>query len=241
MMQSGCQHVCVLAAVALLLAVLCVDGAAAHKRYESRIPNGKLVHLDGKSCKASGHATCSGKGHEGKKLNQFGYDFKKAGKKWTHALCMMDSDGDGLTNGEELGDPCCVWKEGHHPARSTHLSHPSHASDVNSAHGCDGEHVEEKIVKNARTKGEGDGTILGMPLWLFVSLCVAVPVLALVVLVMVGTVLLRIRSRRRAGRKGGRVSVPLSVNGQELEEGEGATEMELLGDADRLAMEEGDE
>ena len=24
----------------------------------------------------------------------------------------MDSDGDGRTNGDELGDPDCVWKEG---------------------------------------------------------------------------------------------------------------------------------
>ena len=27
----------------------------------------------------------------------------------TKELCQEDSDGDGLTNGEELGDPCCTW------------------------------------------------------------------------------------------------------------------------------------
>ena len=31
---------------------------------------------------------------------------------WTRWLCHRDSDGDGLTNGEELGDPACSWREG---------------------------------------------------------------------------------------------------------------------------------
>ena len=29
---------------------------------------------------------------------------------WTEDLCQHDSDGDGFTNGEELGDPCCLFK-----------------------------------------------------------------------------------------------------------------------------------
>ncbi len=28
---------------------------------------------------------------------------------WTKALCKMDSDGDGKSNGEELGDPYCLF------------------------------------------------------------------------------------------------------------------------------------
>ncbi|VEL24698.1 unnamed protein product [Protopolystoma xenopodis] len=28
---------------------------------------------------------------------------------WTEELCKMDSDGDGITNGEELGVPGCTW------------------------------------------------------------------------------------------------------------------------------------
>jgi len=31
------------------------------------------------------------------------------------SLCEMDSDGDGKTNGEELGDPDCVWIRGQSP------------------------------------------------------------------------------------------------------------------------------
>ena len=30
----------------------------------------------------------------------------------TRALCLHDSDQDGRTNGEELGDPCCTWFPG---------------------------------------------------------------------------------------------------------------------------------
>ena len=36
----------------------------------------------------------------------------------------MDSDGDGLTNGDELGDPNCDWKEGEEPYRVTGITHP---------------------------------------------------------------------------------------------------------------------
>jgi hypothetical protein len=45
---------------------------------------------------------------------------------WTRALCLADSDGDGLTNGEELGDPCCVWAPGGGGGDATHtpVSHP---------------------------------------------------------------------------------------------------------------------
>ncbi|KAF6776626.1 hypothetical protein AHF37_03881 [Paragonimus kellicotti] len=39
-------------------------------------------------------------------------------------LCPLDSDGDGFTNGEELGDPQCVWKLGAEPERTDHITHP---------------------------------------------------------------------------------------------------------------------
>ncbi len=38
-------------------------------------------------------------------LNPFGSAFLDAGISWTSALAAMDSDGDGFTNGQELGDP----------------------------------------------------------------------------------------------------------------------------------------
>lgn len=42
-------------------------------------------------------------------------DFAKAGHTWTAELCKMDSDGDGVSNGQELGDPKCTvrgWQAG---------------------------------------------------------------------------------------------------------------------------------
>ena len=43
---------------------------------------------------------------------------------WNDCICRQDSDGDGKTNGEELGDPDCAWTPGQAPARTTKISHP---------------------------------------------------------------------------------------------------------------------
>ena len=45
-------------------------------------------------------------------LNAFGKDFRNAGFKWTAELAKKDSDGDGVSNGRELGDPFGSWKKG---------------------------------------------------------------------------------------------------------------------------------
>jgi dopamine beta-monooxygenase len=46
---------------------------------------------------------------------------------WTPELCRKDSDGDGKTNGEELGDPKCVWN-GNAPDGKA-VSHPGNDDD----------------------------------------------------------------------------------------------------------------
>lgn len=56
--------------------------------------------------------------------NPFGLDFARNSFRWTQALCEKDSDGDGLSNGEELGDPHCVWQVGLTPTRTTNITHP---------------------------------------------------------------------------------------------------------------------
>ena len=43
---------------------------------------------------------------------------------WTQELCNLDSDGDGRTNGEELGDPECIWTEGDAPSTTSDITHP---------------------------------------------------------------------------------------------------------------------
>ena len=53
-------------------------------------------------------------------------------KVWNVTVCEMDSDLDGKTNGEELGDPNCVFQKGGIPQRNTSLSHPGLFSCLNS-------------------------------------------------------------------------------------------------------------
>ena len=52
---------------------------------------------------------------------------------WNDCICRQDSDGDGKTNGEELGDPDSAWTPGQAPAASANLTHPGspHISDQN--------------------------------------------------------------------------------------------------------------
>lgn len=49
---------------------------------------------------------------------------------WIAALCQVDSDGDGQTNSQELGDPCCAWSQANYPRphRTNGISHPGDAS-----------------------------------------------------------------------------------------------------------------
>nr|XP_034331124.1 temptin-like [Crassostrea gigas]XP_034331125.1 temptin-like [Crassostrea gigas] len=48
-------------------------------------------------------------------VNVFGEMFFSNGQNWT-AICDLDADNDGKTNGVELGDPECVWERGTIPA-----------------------------------------------------------------------------------------------------------------------------
>ena len=58
------------------------------------------------------------------KIKMIVYVIKYLLQKWTIELCNKDSDGDGKTNGQELGDPNCVWVEGGIPEIVNDLSHP---------------------------------------------------------------------------------------------------------------------
>merc|ERR1719265_723400 len=59
-------------------------------------------------CPAVGHQACPGGGT----LSSFGNDWTENGGNWGNHLCRLDSDGDGQSNGDELGDPCCLWSQG---------------------------------------------------------------------------------------------------------------------------------
>jgi hypothetical protein len=79
-----------------------------------------------------GHVATSGGGAR----NQFGKDFDEAEKAWTVSFCITDSDGDGQSNGQELGDPCCVWTTSKSPNATTDISDPSIASSKTSRPAC---------------------------------------------------------------------------------------------------------
>ncbi|GLE01938.1 hypothetical protein PINS_up010776 [Pythium insidiosum] len=111
------NNVVSVSAIALLSAV-----TSAEPQYLALIPNGYNV----KNGVAIGHKW----GGRGGPTTDFGTAFALT-HRWTVELCKADSDGDGQTNGQELGDPCCEWKNDGDPVRySTGLSNPGDASST---------------------------------------------------------------------------------------------------------------
>ncbi|CAG2219261.1 unnamed protein product [Mytilus edulis] len=54
--------------------------------------------------------------------------------KWTSDFCNTDSHKDGLSNGEELGDPDCIWTPGKQTSKRTeNISHPGICEPLKSA------------------------------------------------------------------------------------------------------------
>lgn len=108
----------------LILATLVSEGVG-FANFLSMIPNGRKV--SNKEWHALGHYQSlpdMSMPHLPFKRNEFGKGFFRAGHKWTRAFCETDSDGDGLSNGEELGDPDCIWQPGQTPARTHNITHP---------------------------------------------------------------------------------------------------------------------
>jgi len=82
----------------------------------------KLPHDGAGFGQALGHV-----GTDSGKRNVFGEAFGVA-MDWAQ-ICKLDSDGDGLTNGQELGDPCCKWSSGNDAVLVTgKYSHPGDAT-----------------------------------------------------------------------------------------------------------------
>ncbi|KAF1789652.1 hypothetical protein GQ600_4885 [Phytophthora cactorum] len=75
--------------------------ASGYSMYAMRVPNGDKVP----GVTALGHLDPVLAGP----MNEFGMDMIDADFHWTKEFCMKDSDGDGQTNGQELGDPCCEF------------------------------------------------------------------------------------------------------------------------------------
>ncbi|ETL47530.1 hypothetical protein L916_02742 [Phytophthora nicotianae] len=95
------RSVVVTLVVAVIVAPSTVEGYA---KYVKLVPNGGNVPDNSNI----GHLDPAGETG----LSDFGEAFSTAGNAWTAALCQADTDGDGFTNGQELGDPCCTWTTG---------------------------------------------------------------------------------------------------------------------------------
>lgn len=105
-----------------LLATLALTGAAqAKSAYVAYIPNGNVKTCN--NCHPNGNTAA---------LNLFGEDALtqngKPSTEWWPALQDLDSDQDGQTNGQELGDPCGDWLIGLDPPRTTAISNPGDAA-----------------------------------------------------------------------------------------------------------------
>ena len=98
--------------------------------FQNRIPNGAQIPnpcSPGEAWAAVGHKVPGA----GRGFNSFGEAFEANGKQWDIAICKADSDGDGATNGEEVGDPDCIWS-GSGPAPSEATGHPGICEPVDS-------------------------------------------------------------------------------------------------------------
>lgn len=126
--------------VVLLLSSL-LPLSSAIPDFRNRIPNGYAADTPGTglTCVRVGHTECNPATATSIENNPFGLAFKAADLKWTKEQCEADSDGDGQTNGAELGDPCCKWDpdlRNDDVLRKTELSNPGDASETNSAEDC---------------------------------------------------------------------------------------------------------
>ena len=87
--------------IALLLTLLlAVRSASALNVFETMVPNGTVL----------GCTMCHGA--TGPPLKPFGSAFTRNNHAWNATLAAMDSDGDGFSNGVELGDPLGAWLRG---------------------------------------------------------------------------------------------------------------------------------
>lgn len=106
----------------LLAAVLAAPSALAFGNYPGLIPNGNV-----NSC-SNCHISPQGAGPR----TEFGEDVfanREGNTILWNQLFNLDSDGDGVTNGQELGDPCGQFPDGDFTAGSE-VSLPGDADDT---------------------------------------------------------------------------------------------------------------
>lgn len=108
-----------------MLAILLITAVAAYRQDLAKLPNGNSYGL------TLGHP-----GGNTKVPTKIASTFYQAGQTWNKAFCMADADGDGQSNGLEMGDPCCKWSVGQTPQFTTGLSDPNSAASTSINKPC---------------------------------------------------------------------------------------------------------
>jgi hypothetical protein len=161
-------------ASALVLIGLIAPTAAARNAFSTDVPNGET--FDCASCHIDMNLALN--------LTWFGVDvaltyddYTDPKVRWEH-LVHLDSDEDGQTNGEELGDPCGVWLKGDDPLYEE-ISNPgddqSLLADV-PAYECDDPSDDDDSAGDddgpvtSCVYSVGGGVTAGWPVWLLVAL-----------------------------------------------------------------------
>lgn len=110
----------------------------------NQLPNGSKF-----SC-----GNCHTSSFGGGPRNKFGQEVEKlvgtSGQSfWGQAIALLDSDGDGKTNGEELGDPNGTWRSGSpNPGVLASITNPGNPSSVTSVKQIAGLPTEFKLDQN---------------------------------------------------------------------------------------------
>jgi hypothetical protein len=103
----------------LLSTLAVIVSTYAYRQDLAKLPNGNSYGL------TLGHPG----GATGRTTN-IASSFYKMGQTWNKAFCLADADGDGQSNGLEMGDPCCKWSPGQVPQFTTGLSDPNSAASM---------------------------------------------------------------------------------------------------------------
>lgn len=103
----------------LLSTLLLLASTYGYRQDLAKLPNGNSYGL------TLGHPG----GATGRTTN-IASSFYKMGQTWNKAFCLADADGDGQSNGLEMGDPCCKWSPGQVPQFTTGLSDPNSAASM---------------------------------------------------------------------------------------------------------------
>lgn len=108
--------------ILLCTALIVTSSVKAYPQYNGNVPNGNMIPP---SAITLGHPNGNTRLY-----TSFANAYVANGRKWSKGLCVADSDGDGQSNGLEMGDPCCLWVVGSTAQFTTDLSDPDNASSM---------------------------------------------------------------------------------------------------------------